>query len=82
MRRDATGLHREPKPNAALEPRIPCAGASRSALAFSLGNQRRFTDSAWEQVIPWSEKPICPLKKLNTSANPPAARPSGRAGSR
>ena len=42
----------------------------------------RFTDSAWEQVIPWSEKPICPLKKLNTSANPPAARPSGRAGSR
>jgi integrase len=35
------------------------------------GGPTRFTDSAWEQVIPWSEKPICPLKKLNTSANPP-----------
>ena len=23
---------------------------------------------AWEQVIPRSEKPICPPKKLNTSA--------------
>jgi hypothetical protein len=28
------------------------------------------------------QKPICPLKTLNTSANPPAARRPDRAGSR
>ena len=42
----------------------------------------RFADSAWEQVIPLEREANLPLKKLNTSANPPAARPSGRAGSR
>ena len=47
------------------------------------GGPTRFADSAWGAgLIPRSEKPLCPLKKLNTSTNPLAARPSGRAGSR
>ena len=33
-------------------------------------------------ALPRSEKPMCPLKKLSTSTNPLAGRPSGRAGSR